>query len=321
MKLIETLYINCKHNYSSTVNPQNSHVLRFDKKNEHAYGIFYTHISNLYGMIENLQDEGILPAPHPYHVSIIFNQIRKFKPLRSETNLDILKYFINNLFPPVNGVIISIYEHPQQNQSRSHFWLSTIWPFKNKWDNNNKDDYIALQPPENLEDARNYPEIDLIYKRVVERLNQLGEKTVYVGYENTVDQNIKLLTKCRLLVTYTGCSYYLAAGLNVPTISYGPNKWSITDNYEYRKLANGDIYRATLVSHWGSPGHSINKIMHYDDEKGIYHKAQSYTINVGKLETDRDYEIFVETLLRGNINHQQLSYKNARLKENRKKIY
>ena len=301
MKLIETLYINCKHSYSLTVNPQNSHVLRLDKNNEHAYGVLYTHISNLYGLIENLQEEGILHNPSPYHVTIVFNKIEKFKPDRNETNLDILKYLINNLFPPVNGVIISVYEHPQQNKSRTHFWLSTIWPFKNKWNENNTEDYIALQPPVFMKDPINYPGIELIYERVVKELNKLGENVVYVGYENTIEQNIKLLTKCRLLVSYTGCSYYLAAGLNVPTITYGPNKYCITDNYEYRKSAEGDIYRATLISHWESPGHSINKIMHYDDEKGIHHKPQTYTVNIGKVETDRDYQILRETILCGNI--------------------
>ena len=201
----------------------------------------------------------------------------------------------------MNGVIISIYEHSQKNKTRTHYWLSTIWPFKNKWNKNNTEDYIALQPPAFEKDSRNYPDIDLIYERVVKELNNHGEKVVYVGYENTIEENIKLLTKCRLLVSYTGCSYYLAAGLNVPTITYGSNKWSITDNYEYRKNANGDSYCSTLITHWGSPGHSINKIMHYDDEKGIYHKPQSYTTNVGKMETDRDYQIFGETLLCGNI--------------------
>ena len=300
MKLIETLYVNCKHNYSSHNNPQNSHVLRLDQKNEHAYGVFYCHISNLYGMIENLQDEGILHDPIPYHVTIIFNKIEKFSEDRKETNLEILKYFIYNLLPPVNGVIISIYEHPQVRVVRTHYWLSTIWPFKNLWKDIGSE-CIAIQPPIFSKDSRNYPNIEKTYDNIIKEINAIGVNTKEVGYFNTIEENIDILLKCKLLITYTGCCYYIAAGLNIPTLTYGPNKWAITDNYENRKMADESSYHDVLITHWGSPGHSINKVMHYDDEKGIHHKPQSYTVNIGKVETDRDYEILRETILCGNI--------------------
>ena len=300
MKLIETLYVNCKHNYTSHNNPQNSHVLRLDQRNEHAYGVFYTHVSNLYGMIENLQEEGILYNPWPYHISIIFNKIEKFSNDRKETNLDILKYFINNLLPPINGVIISIYEHPQEKIVRTHYWLSTIWPFKEKWKGTNNE-VIAIQPPIFSSDHRNYPNINLIYDNIVNELNNLGVSTKEVGYFNSVQENIDILLESKLLITYTGCCYYLAAGLDIPTLTYGPNKWAITDNYENRKMANEHTYNDVLITHWGSPGHSINKIMHYDDKKGIHHKPQTYTVNIGKVETDRDYQILRETILCGSI--------------------
>lgn len=300
MKLIETLYINCKHDYKLTVNPQNSHVLRLDQRNEHAYGVFYCHISNLFGMIENLQEEGIVYDPYPYHISIIFNKISKFKDDRRETNLDILKYFINNLLPPVNGVIISIYEHPQEKVVRTRYWLSTIWPFKNKWKETNSD-YIVMQPPIFSSDHRNYPNIDKIYNNIVQEINAYGIKTKEVGYFNTIEENMDILLNGKMLIAYHGVCWYIAAGINIPTLTYGPGKWTITDNYENRKMANESSYHDVLVTQWGSPGHSINKITHYDDEKGIYHKPQTYTVNIGKVETDRDYEILRESLLCGNI--------------------
>jgi hypothetical protein len=304
MKHVETLYINCEDNgHMPRLN--NSHVQRLDQYNYHAYSIFVSHISNIFFNAQNLQSEGILNEP--YCASIVIPKVESFKG-QFEDNLTRIKYIANNFVPPKNGVIISLYEHWQDNKVLTPYNTSIVWPYKKQWDKENAKDYVCLQTvtEKNIEHKGSYAknaEAVEEYKRIVNELNTLGIEYKNVSYDMRIDSVFKLLLSSRALISYSGATYYLAGGLNVPTIAFGNEhsnfmEHTITDNYTKVKLQGSKELVDVLKTGWGKEWSHQGKIIHYNKEKGITNEPQRNTINIGSLITDRDYEILRTSLIR-----------------------
>jgi hypothetical protein len=71
---------------------------------------------------------------------------------------------------------------------------------------------------------------------------------------------------------------------------------SVTDNYINRKLQGSKDLVPVLTTAWGEWCIHSGKVLHYDKVNGLHNRPQSNTINIGKVETERDYEILRNAL-------------------------
>jgi len=296
MRYIDTLCINCEMSNSGWEIAQlnSSHVIRFDNNNYHAYCPFVSMFGDVFFTAQQLQSEGILDRP--YKVAVVIPKIEKFKKEDAEDNFTRMKFILNNFIPPKYGIAITFYEHWQEKKVQKPFGPFVMWPYKDQWKKENSDNYITIQRVEEIEDNINYPNAKEIFNRIVDECDKLAVKYKFVDYTTSMNELYNTLLKSKLLISYTGCSYYIAGGLNLPTLGFGDHRYSMTDNYVNRKHQGSKKLVPTLTTAWGEWCIHHGKILHYDEINGLHNRPQNNTINIGKVETERDY-----TLLRSNI--------------------
>ena len=296
MKYIDTICVNCEMSNSGWEigQPNSSHVIRMDKNSYHAYCIFICVLGELFYTAQQLQSEGILDRP--YKASIIIPKIEIFKGVQPEDNLTRIKFLIDKMIPPEKGIAITFYEHWQEKKVQRPYGTFVIWPYKEQWNLNNCEDYVAIQKIDGIENSLNYPGIVQTYERVLKELDDLGIDYKFVGYHQKIEDLYETILKSKLLLSYTGCSYYIAGGMGLPTLAFGDHPFSMTDNYKERKLQGSNELVPVLTTAWGEWHIHCGKIIHYDDVNGLHNRPQSNTINIGKVETDRDYEILRNTI-------------------------
>jgi len=296
MRYIDTLCINCEMSNSGweIAQTNSSHVIRLDRNSEHAYCPFITMLGEVFFTAHQLQTEGILDRP--YKVAVILPKIEKFKEEDAEDNLTRIKFFINKFLPPKHGIAITFYEHWQETKVQKPFGAFFIWPYKDQWKKENTEDYITIQRVEEIENNHNYPNSREQFDRVIKECDSLGVKYKTVDYTTPIEELYNTLLKSKLLISYTGCSYYIAGGMGLPTLAFGKHPFSKTDNYTERKLQGSNELVPVLTTAWGEYHIHSGKILHYDEIKGLHNQPQSNTINIGNVETERDYEILRNTI-------------------------
>lgn len=297
MKYIETVNLNCDVN--SVPSPSDSHVIRMDSNSYHAYCIFICVIGELYYTAQQLQSEGILNEP--YKASIILPKVEVFKNRQPEDNLTRIKFLLSKFVPPEKGISISFYEHWQEKKAQRPYGTFVVWPYEDQWNKDNCQEYVAVQKIDGVEDSLNYPGIVQTYERVLSELDTLGIEYKLVGYHQKIEELYNTILNSKLLLSYTGCSYYIAGGMNLPTLAFGDRYVSLTDNYIMKKHVGRKTPVPTLFTAWGNQVLSNSKLVHYDKVNGIHNRPQSNTVNIGKVETERDYEILRKALINGTL--------------------
>jgi len=252
MKHIETLCINCEDD--SKTNTHNSHVIRLSKKEHHAYAIFISKIGEVFFIAQQLQSEGVLDGP--YRLTIIIPKIECFET-QPETNLSRIKFIVNNFVPPSKGIIITFVEHQQSHYvlwPYSAFW---VWPYKDQWQKENTEDYVAIQSVKKIINQSHRNDLYKLFENLIDDLETRNINYKFVGYDQTIEELYNTILKSKLLFSPASCSYYIAGGLNVPTYNYD------TSN----------------VYGWGMTCLVKEKLLHYDQTKGIHNRAVSNLVN------------------------------------------
>lgn len=291
MRYIDTICINCEmsNNGWEIAQLDSSHVIRMDQSNYHAYCVYVSMFGEAFFTAQQLQSEGILDKP--YKVAVVIPKIEVYKDCEPEDNLTRMKFILEKFVPPEKGIAITFYEHWQEKKVIKPFGMFYVWPFKEQWKRENCDDYVSVQTIDEVIGNVRYPNIENMYERVIKELDDNNIKYKHVGYKQTSEEMYNTLLKSKLLLSYTGTSYLISAGLGLPTVAFGDTPHSITDNYVNRKLQGSKELVPILTTAWGEWCIHAGKILHYDEINGLHNRPQSNTINIGKLETDRDYEI------------------------------
>ena len=296
MRYIDTICINCEmsNNGWEIAQLDSSHVIRMDQSNYHAYCVYVSMFGEAFFTAQQLQSEGILDKP--YKVAVVIPKIETFKDSEPEDNLTRMKFILEKFVPPEKGIAITFYEHWQEKKVIKPFGAFYVWPYKEQWDKDNCEDYVCVQTIDEIIGNVRYPGIEQTYGRLLKELDTIGIPYKFVGYKQPIADMYNILLKSRQLLSYTGTSYLIAGGLNLPTLAFGDNMHSITDNYIDRKLQGSKDLVPVLTTVWGEWCIHSGKILHYDRVNGIHNRPQSNTINIGKVETERDYEILRNTL-------------------------
>ena len=293
MRHCETLYINCESNHIPSLH--NSEVIRFDNRNYHAYGTFTALLSHLFFKAYRIQDNGLLKQP--YSASIILPKVEKFKPEDPEDNLTRIKYMLNNFVPPKYGIIISIYEAMEHIKCLTPNDFFVVWPYKKQW--TGKGNYVVLQDIKPTEKNNNYDydSITKSYNNILHELNNVGIEYKIIGYTTPIKEVFNLLRDSKLYITWCGGLNFLSGGLSVPTLVFGHNPAAQIDNYLDVKLLGNPFKNNVLKTMWGESLHHQERVIHFNEEKGIHQSEQKNTKNIGNVMSNEEIDILKKQLL------------------------
>lgn len=293
MLLIKTLHIGCDNNDIAKID--NSEIEYISHFRTHTYNEMIYYLGKSFFKVQRLQSKGLID--NPYKLSIIFPTIEKFKESDTETNLDRWEFICNNFIPTVKGMIISFYLSEVEEdriQDLRGAWYN--WPYKDKWISNKRDDYVVIQDVSEVvnQNIKKDADKEVIngylksYKKIIKELESLGIKYEIVNYSTPIEKLFQLLSKCKLHITHAGGSYYIAAGMNTPTLNYGPNSWNSSKLINVERPGGFKTNKKMMRTTWGESHLRSWSVFHYDKVKGIYQKEQSYIKNIGMVE-DEDY--------------------------------
>jgi DNA polymerase III delta prime subunit len=274
----------CEEKYSPpTVG--DSHVIRMNKKDYHAYCIFICNIGELFFTAQQLQSEGALDGP--YRATIVLPKVETYDKhgVQPEDNLTRIKFLLNSFVPPEKGIIVTLCEHWQEKHIMTPYGTFWLWPYKRQWKKENTENYVAVQSVKEIVDHKAQPDIVEIHEKVIKELDDSKIQYKLVGYHLTIEELFDTLLKSKMLLTATSCSYYIAGGLNVPTIAYG------------KRNAQTDSDTVKNFTAWGNTFLSNAKLIHYDEANGIHNRPQNYITNIGEVKTDKEYNILRSRLM------------------------
>jgi len=317
MKYCETLYINCEDN-GQIPELHNSHVMRLDDTkitpNSHAYYQLVFCLGELFHTAQSLQFNNILNES--YSASIIVLDNKKFKESDYETNVERIKFIANNFIPPDKGIIISIYESNIENcQGFLRQNGDIMWTFKKQWNKDDAEDYVVLQGLGDVIDHSAHGKSKSIFSRIVNQIEELGINYKIIDYTTSIKETFDTLLKCKLLISYTGGPYFLAGGLNVPTLAFGENLFEKTNyylnkiriskpvDYKENRMAIDPDYHVepkNLLTAWGisRTRHVPSFVYTYNEEKKFHSKIVDHVKNIGQVINEEDYDILKNSLLK-----------------------
>mgnify|MGYP001242219330 CR=1 FL=1 len=296
MKYIETFYIYCEPD-GNIPELHNSDVIRLDNNNCHAYGIFICFLGQVFLKATRLNENGILDKP--YSVSLVIPKIGKFNDKQGDTNLERIKFIANNFVPPKNGIKFSVYEAKENMKYITASDYFTIWPYKKQWDYNNTKNYVAINDINFIEKNKNYDfdRIKKTYESILNELTSFGIQYKLVGYDEPIEETFNILRQSKLFLSWSGGCYYLAGGLNVPTLAFGNCPLTQIDNYANLKPPGRPFVNKVLRTCWGEHFLHQERITHFDKKNGIHQRAQSHTLNIGNVEKIEEYNILKQKLV------------------------
>jgi len=319
MKYIDTWYINCENN-GHIPELHNSDVIRFDNRNYHTYGIWICFLGHVFFKASRLNENGILDKP--YSVSIVLPLIEKYKDEDTEDNLTRIKYIVENYVPPKNGMIISIYESVENKKIITPFDFIIKWPYKKQWEKNKTEDYIAINDIATLQKKHKdvgaektvhsitgatlqqrisgyqIDKMEVAFNNIIDILNEFGLEYKLVDYSMPVNDLFNTLLKCKLFCSWTGGPYYIAGGLNVPTLGYGTTPFAQSNNYFTKRITGTTLDKPILQTFWGMSLSHPGKVVHYDEENGVHQRKQTSIIdNIGIVSSDIEKNILRKQLM------------------------
>jgi hypothetical protein len=248
--LIETIYIGCENNKSISL-PTSSHIVRFCADTAHAHCTIMCLLSDVFFKAQLISDEDY--AQGPYRVSIMwpeqFVNPFKRKPSNAETSYDVMKWFLNNMLPPKNGMIVSIDRYEQKQTVATPWTVNQLWPFKKQW--NKKGKFISIHKSEPLMSKRRIGGLmekeKTILPNITKIAHEFGYDVKFIHYSLTMEEIYDTLLSTTHHFSYDGGTYYTAGMTGTPTTKY-------THYYD------------NLPDTWGFMGISPNKILQFRNE-------------------------------------------------------
>jgi len=298
MELINTLYIGCEDD-GSNAELGKSHTFRFTHVHGHGYCTMNSAFGLMFFQAQDLQNDNYLDEPYR---ACIISENKKFKEEDTETNVDRYQFLCNNFVPPKKGIIISFYEEDiglPEKKFTTPYGNYFIWPFKKQWKKENAKDYVVVQAVDELLNnpitSYSYSTIDKPYYNIINELEKFQINYKLVSYKTPIKELFDTMVNSSLLLSYSGSSYYFAAGMGLPTLGYGPDTWTAT-NQLIQLIPSGKPLppnRKRLQTAWGENCIGSGKVLALDKDNNIYYNKRIDTVtNIGKVETEEDYKVF-----------------------------
>ena len=267
----------------------------------HAYCYMVYCLGRIFFTAQRLQDKNILDGP--YNVSAVFPNVEKFKEADPETNLERWQFIYENFLQTKKGVNITFHNAHDNNVDKllDYHGGFYIWPYKDKWqwNSNNVSDYVVLQDCTEVS-INEGSDSKLIsqQERIIKELDNFGIGYELVDYKTPIKKLFELLVNCKMLISYCGTAYYIAAGMNVPTLAFGSGHWQAIQHTNKILFAGFEYTKNNFFeTHWGNSYIKPWNVFHYNKENGVYQKRQRYVTNIGKIENQEEYKILREKLL------------------------
>ena len=286
MKELETLYINCDRNHGIAV-PGNSHIWVMD------FAHVYAHISTMAVLAPLFHSAQYLDNSYcksPYRVSALFDTqnakiFQKFKEGDQETIYDRLKWYIENLLPPTNGIIFTFYKTEFKNIEYKQPWaLTSMWPMKEENKPLNK--YMTYHPLENafFTDNRSdrnprekakvdklrrfYPYYQECLRKIKNICNENGMEFYPVNYEQKYEETYRLLLGSNAHFAYGAGTTTLSMACETPTFHITGG--IIGENEKVTRTTEGAMNKEGKLFYLEYDGnHPIGTgIMHHKSDKG-----------------------------------------------------
>lgn len=278
--LIKTYYLNCKNNQKAT---QQNDTIRFDSFTLWPHCTFMSAMCYSFWKAQLLQEEGL---KSPRKLCILVDEdilYQKRKPENESTGMQQLNWFLNNIEPPMYGMIVSVYSHKVIKTIEDKWSAQTIWPLKKEWQWEGGGGYFTLQDVEDGVSARKKG--TKITHETADIINNIYEHSVLpvvkIDYRMSEQKLFKTLKYSNLNFAYHGGTYYSAGMIGCPTVGlyWNHNQRTSTRWYENDKEEQGNIE----FTSWNlGIGNTEGKVLQYDFNT-VYQKPQTYIKHVSMI--------------------------------------
>jgi len=277
MKLIRTYYLNCRNNEKAT---RQNDTIRFDGFTMWPHCTFMSALCYSFWKAQLLQQEGL---KEPRKLCILVDEDilhGKAKPENESTSYEQLDWFLNNIEPPMYGMIVTVYSHKVIKTIEDRWSAQTIWPLKKEWQWEGGGGYFTLQDMEDGVSTRKKGTkmthettdiIDNIYEHSV-------LPVVKIDYKMSEEKLFKTLKYSNLNFAYHGGTYYTAGMIGCPTVGlYWNQNQKVPTQYYVDKTEKYDTVEYTS---WNlGIGNTEGKVLQYDFNT-VYQRPQTYLKHV-----------------------------------------
>lgn len=298
MNLIETLYLGTPDDGSVAEPPYCAtmhwcgHTIPFTAPTINNLSRHFIEAERLHQ--EKLMDE-------PYRLACVipthFAYGRKYKPKDELSIYDTWKWYVENMLPPKNGMVVSIYSSPMPDHTIDTVWsCQFLWRTKEIWSEENcSKNLLTYQVPES--GGVDFKKSDRCYEMCEELVKwgrENGFRVMPISYATNINATYQLLLKTRMHFGYTGGTYFTAGLTRTPTIGFGlkrrpfdaiwpelvhaaERKREYDDNGEIIYKSTQDLKKPVNGSFWGqgvpNPGHMLRWV---DDEVGTRNRPVEF---------------------------------------------
>jgi hypothetical protein len=221
MKYYKTLYLGTQDTREIV---DTNDIILFDDKNvwSHAEVTSILSVEFLKASIQFLQKVRFGPRKVKLLITNLQAQGLKCNPDNKNTSLETIEWFLNNMVPPLGGIILSIYFYENKFPGLAGPWSTqTIWPLKRQWIGDG--DYITVEYIGKTSSKGNHIRSrESGHQKLIDNIEKYCPYPVkYVSYKDGEEDTLEKLIHSKRHFTYIGGSYHFASMVNTPTVCYG----------------------------------------------------------------------------------------------------
>jgi len=278
MLLIKTYYLNCKNNGHKAT--QQNDTIRFDNFTLWTHNNFMSAMCYSFWKAQLLQQEGIKTSRK---LCILVDEDILYKKCKKEnesTGIQQLNWFLNNIEPPMYGMVVSVYSHKVIKTIEDKWSAQTIWPLKKEWQWEGGGGYFTLHDLEGGVSTRKKG-MKITHKTtdIIDNINEHSVlPVVKIDYRMSEEKLFKTLKYSNLHFAYNGGTYYSAGMIGCPTVGlYWEHIQRIqTEWYENDKEKKGNVEFTCWNLGATNPE---GKVLQYDFNT-VYQRPQTYLKHV-----------------------------------------
>jgi len=237
---IDTFYIGCENNGERA--DHNNHILRLNRREHLAHAPLKGNLGMYFFKAQLYHQDKITTEPFKLAIYIRDDWYIKNKKVKEDnawTYIDTLSFFIENMHPPLGGIIVSLYSQEEIRHSvKGTYTTRYTWPFKKEMQWVGGGDYITLHSVE----SRSDPSLHFEYingeesKKHLETIKNIDDISIYpvkkIDYSMGEEKMFSLMKHTKFHVSYPGGTYYTASMMNCPTIGLFLKK-KIESSYDW----------------------------------------------------------------------------------------
>ena len=260
--------------------PDNYTTVRFCLHTVTTYAPIVNKLSKVFLNIELGVKKGYIKDISYITIILPQNSFRKFKSTDEETTLKRFRWFIENLEPTSNGMVISLYisKDPILDIIDSHWDLNNLWISKEKW--KGEGNYVTVQFPEKVGEFWNQYYFHENWRALERYFISKNIEIKYLSYKDPIDKVYNLLLDTKLHISYIGSTYFIAALARVPTIGLGKSQMEKEIRY-YQNLPYVTNIRNNA---WGTGCMASDRIMQINENGDVYNGFVYGSIDIPNIQ-------------------------------------